>query len=580
MLPAVGKPALGYGAVLIACVAGLIAGSFMLVRTGLMGDALREATCTEFGPKQTTVSQSGLSVQVAPEALLGRFGVLLDVNPITPDAAAKLGNTAQPQSGLYTLKTCSVLPQQMTLSVDIPPQVSDLNTLDLYGWDGAQWTWLGGKADAQTRKLVTEVKQPPQQLALMQVTTAHPVVGAELGTRDANTGGPDVALPADLVKEIVPSGLYLGDFGELAGDVAQIRKPQPGLKTYPAIRNWGSNGVINRTLVQNLLTSAAARSAHIANLTQFAVAQRYDGIAVDYRGVALAQRDDFTEFVRLLAESLHASNKRLIVVVPTPERTTHPDPAKEWNEGAYNLVALSAIADQINLDLCYEPEVLANSLDSVMQWAVSRINRQKLQVVIPSLSVRQGESDAIELLNLDEALGSFALVGDVAAPVVPGAATQFKLKVDGNADVAFDANTQTYHFVTQGLNGKQTTVWLGTSASFRHRLQQIEKYRVRGVTVRGLMSPGNDSGIPHVLGEYQAQTLNTSSAPASLQVSVQLNTAVATRTPNDAAVNGTTVEVQMPQEPGEYSILTTVNGTKVQNTQPERVQVAVPAKAP
>ncbi len=580
MLPAVGKPALGYGAVLIACVAGLIAGSFMLVRTGLMGDALREATCTEFGPKQTTVSQSGLSVQVAPEALLGRFGILLDVSPISPDAAAKLGNTAQPKSGLYSLKTCSVLPQQMTLSVDIPPQVSDLNTLDLYGWDGAQWAWLGGKADAQTRKLVVEVKQPPQQLALMQVTSAQPIVGAELGTRDANTGGPDVALPADLVKEIVPSGLYLGDFGELAGDVAQIRKAQPGLKTYPAVRNWGSNGVINRTLVQNLLTSAVARSAHISNLTQFAVAQRYDGIAVDYRGVALAQRDDFTEFVRLLAESLHASNKRLIVVVPTPERTTNPDPGKEWDEGAYNLPALSAIADQINFDLCYEPEILANSLDSVMQWAVSRINRQKLQVVLPSLSVRQGESDVIELLNLDEALGSFALVGDVAAPVVPGTATQFKLKVDGNADVAFDANTQTYHFVTQGLSGKKTTVWLGTSASFRHRLQQIEKYRVRGVTVRGLMSPGNDSGIPHVLGEYQAQTLNTSSAPASLQVSVQLNTAVATRTPNDAAVNGTTVEVQMPQEPGEYSILTTVNGTKVQNTQPERVQVAAAVKAP
>ena len=580
LLPAIGKPTLGYGAVLVACVAGLIAGSFMLVRTGLMGDAFRAATCTEFGPKQTTVTHNGLSVQVAPEALLGRFGVMLDITPISPETAAKLSSLGQPQSNLYTLKTCSVLPQQMTLSVDIPPQIKDVNTLDLYGWDGAQWNWLGGKADVQTRKLVAEVKQPPQQLALLQITTAKPIVGAELAMRDANTGGPVVALPADLVKEIVPSGLYLGDFGELAGDRTQIRQPQVGVKTYPAVRNWGSNGVINRTLVQHLLQNTAARSNHIANLTQFAVAQKYDGIAVDYRGVSLAQRDDFTEFMRLLAGSLHASNKRLIVVVPAPERTTNPDPAKEWDEGAYNLPALSAIADQINLDLCYEPEILANNLDSVMQWAISRINRQKLQVGLPSLSVRQGESEAIELLNLNDALGNFSLVGHVAAPLTTGAAARFTLKVDGSADVAFDASTQTYHFTTLGLNGKPTTVWLGTSASLRHRLQQIEKYRVRGVTMRGLMSQGNDSGIPHVLGEYQAQTLNTGSAPASLQVRVQLNTLAATRTPNDAVVNGTTIDVQMPQEPGEYSIQTTVNGTTVLNTQPAQVQVAAPTKSP
>ena len=581
MLPAVGKPALRYGAVLFASVAGLIAGSFMLVRTGLVSNALRETTCTEFSPKQTTISSNGLSVQVAPEALLGRFGVKLDLSPISKEATDQLTNAALPQTGFYSLKTCNVLPQSMTLSMDIPAHVTDLNTLDLYGWDGERWAWLGGRADTHSRKLVAEVSKPPLQLALMQMTTAQPIVGAELAMRDANTGGPDVALPADLVKEVVPSGLYLGDFGEMAGDPAQLRKPQPGVKTYPAIRNWGSNGIVNRTLIRNLLTSAQARSNHITHLTQFAVTQHYDGITLDYRGIAVAQREAFTEFAQQLADSLHASGKRLIVVAPAPERTTNPDPAKVWNEGAYDLRALSAIADQINLDLCYEPTILADSLDSVMQWAVSHINRQKLQVVLPSLSVRQSNGDAgdaIELLNLDEALNSFALVGDVAAPVVPGAAAQFKLKADGNADVAFDANTQTYHYTTPGINGKQTTVWLGTSASFRHRLQQIEKYHVRGVTVRGLMSPGNDGGIPQVLSQYQGQTLNTSSAPASLQVSVQLNTAAATRTPNNAKVNGTTIEVQMPQEPGDYSIVTTVNGTTALNTQPKNVQVA--AKAP
>jgi hypothetical protein len=86
--------------------------------------------------------------------------------------------------------------------------------------------------------------------------------------------------------------------------------------------------------------------------------------------------------------------------------------------------------------------------------------------------------------------------------------------------------------------------------------------------------------VTQVLGEYAKQTLSTSSAPASLQVSVQLNSAAATQTPRAAAVNGTTVEVQMPQEPGEYAIQSTVNGSTALKTQPERVQVAAPTQTP
>jgi hypothetical protein len=40
------------------------------------------------------------------------------------------------------------------------------------------------------------------------------------------------------------------------------------------------------------------------------------------------------------------------------------------------------------------------------------------------------------------------------------------------------------------------------------------------------------------------------------------------------------VEVQMPQEPGEYAIQSTVNGNTTIKTQPERVQVAAPTQTP
>jgi len=579
MLPAVGKHTFTPVILLLVGVAAFVLGAFAISRAGVVTGVLPDVACTEFSTQRNTVSMEGIQVHVAPEALQGRFGIKLDSSAISADALQRLPPGLLPQSSFYDLKTCSVPPSQLALSVDIPMNVTDLNTLDLYAWDGTVWHWLGGKVDAASRKIVVEVGKAPAQLALLQVRPAQPIVGAEMPRRDANTGGPTIAIPNGLIKEVLPTGLYLGDQGQLAGDRNQVQSPQPDTRSFPVVRNWSGNGTVNRTLVRKMLLSETIRRTHATHLVQFVQNNNYDGIAIDYRGMEPELRDGFTEFIRTLAAVMHSIGKQVIVVVPTPElNTTTPGAAGlQWDEGVYDLRTLSALADQVHVDLCYAPTVLAGGqLNDLMQWVVSRVNRQKLQIVLPTLSMRQGEQ--AELLNLDEAMNSFSLVGNVPAgqTLSPGSTLQLQLKVDGNTDVTFDPATQTYFYTVAGANGTQNTTWLGTSASLRYRLHVIGQYHVRGVTVRGLMVAGNDAAIADVLGDYEAQQLNQTASPPALQVSVQLNTTSATRTPNDASVNNTTIDVKLPDEPGEYEIVTRVNGVKVVNTTPHTVQVAAP----
>jgi spore germination protein YaaH len=540
------------------------------------------------------VATEGASVRVNPDDLQGRFGVRLTSSRISPEASQKLPTALKPVTGLYAMKTCRVLPSAMTLSLAIPSHLvnaADLRGLDVYGWDGSSWYWLGGMVDAITRKVSTEVVRPPTHFALVQVQDDKPVIGIELPMRDANTGGERVNLPNQLVNEVMPFGVYLGDRGELAGELgghdwrAAATTPNArNAKSYPVVRNWGSNGVVNRAVLRNLLRSDHAQAAHIKKLLAFVNAGQHAGVAVDYRGLGAAQRDDYVVFLRTLAEALHTAGKRLVVVIAP---ALDLDQVGQWQNGAYDWRAIAAIADQVHLDLSQEPAVLTSqALDNLMQWAVAHINRRKLQVVVPSLSLRYGAGPAgpfVELVNLDEALRTCALVGDATAPQVPGGTLQFRLKVDGMVDVVYDEATQTYHYSTANAAGAQTTVWLGTSASFRHKLEIIGKYRVRGVTVRGLTSTGNDSGIVPVLEGYAARRLTSSAAPAPLQVSMQWSKAFVTvaqsgaeAQPIVAQVSGAAVQVQLPQEPGEYALTSTVNGINAIATTPQRVKVGAP----
>jgi spore germination protein YaaH len=60
---------------------------------------------------------------------------------------------------------------------------------------------------------------------------------------------------------------------------------------------------VNAAMVEDVLTDAKLRAAHVKALTEVATRSKYTGIMVDYRGLAPESRAAFTKFIADLARS-------------------------------------------------------------------------------------------------------------------------------------------------------------------------------------------------------------------------------------------------------------------------------------
>ncbi len=133
-----------------------------------------------------------------------------------------------------------------------------------------------------------------------------------------------------------------------------------------------------------MLATATSRAAHIRALTDLAAAKGYDGIDVDYEGMAAADRDRFSAFVDELASALHAQGRLLSVAVHA--KTAEPG---TWSgPQAQNYKAIGAAADRVRLmayDYSWEtspagPIAPLSWVDSVAAFAVTQIPAAKVEL--------------------------------------------------------------------------------------------------------------------------------------------------------------------------------------------------------
>ena len=88
--------------------------------------------------------------------------------------------------------------------------------------------------------------------------------------------------------------------------------------------------------------------------------------------------------------------------------------------------------------------------------------------------------------------------------MTPGTAVSVTLS--GSAqDVTFDPATKAYRY-TYTANNQAHTVILGSGSSLATQLNWALRYRLRGVTIRGLLDAGNDPAVFAAVQQYAAQT--------------------------------------------------------------------------
>lgn len=568
-------------------VAGMLLPPFSLGSRLLLGDF------TLIGEGRSPVwsvdDSDGAQVTVAEQPLAGKLRLRLSSVPrlnflegivdehLLP-AVASLPFTLSMKSPLYEVQRRGVSPSDVVLTLPIPNDAGPYITLDLYAWDGDAWSWLPSTVIEADDVIVARLETLPEMIAfaVMQPLSPEPVVAADLSLSAVLPGDADQVL-----SEIYPLSATLGDNGALN---LPDESPSPGDGSWhmlPAVRNWGSDGVVRSDLTDNMLSNQVVCQKHIAAIIAFAREGNYRGIVLDYRDVNPGLREGFTSFIRDLAEQLHAGGRTLLVRVAWPIQIS----AVDWDSGAYDWRALGQTADVVLLPGPANPRayVQGGSVERVIAWATRQVDRHKLQLVINARGVNQSQEGAIPVsYRATLAFLSRIAVSLTGEDVSPGDEISLSLvNISESPGVQFDRDIQTYWFRYTDDQGSEHTVWLENETSLAHKLQLAAPHHLRGVTVEGLVEPTSDPALWPVVRAYTRGELQPQET--TFAVVWEVNSAAggqlaqATRSLDEAEIVWTA-----PKTPGiyEYSAVIAADGQSVSDKEVAVVRVVAYTPTP
>jgi hypothetical protein len=356
---------------------------------------LQEGGYATLGEKAWSITDpDGTQFTVLPEGLHGQLKAKLTSVPRSdfmegksdPDlvsAAKSVPSYLDIKSPLYRLSLRGTQPTASQLTIPIPNDAQPYETLDLYTWSEAGWSWIPSQVIGPEDIILAELATVPEQLDFVVAQTRQlpPVISADL----AGSTVPEEAKGA--VVELNPRLFALADGGQV-----RVRSPLDAnldgeFALVPILSNLDEDGTIRSDLIDNMLADEKMRQAHVEAIVQAVTTQSptFQGIELDYRAINPSLRGTFSDFVAALAARLHESNKILTVRVELPRQVAYD----QWDTGAFDWRALGRVVDGLKVPALPDPQayVADGQMDQLLRWAVTQVNRQQLQFVLSTLSV-------------------------------------------------------------------------------------------------------------------------------------------------------------------------------------------------
>jgi spore germination protein len=137
-----------------------------------------------------------------------------------------------------------------------------------------------------------------------------------------------------------------------------------------------------------LLNDPLARARALENLLGLCEANGYDGVNLDFEGIAPEDRAAYTSFVVDLTRLLHQNGYYVTLSVPAE---TSNQPLNAWT-GAYDYRALGKVADLLMI-MAYDEHSVASSagpvagprwVEEVVRYAASQVEPEKLILGLPA----------------------------------------------------------------------------------------------------------------------------------------------------------------------------------------------------
>ena len=411
----------------------------------------------------------------------------------------------QLKSPVYTIE--KIGSGAASLEIALPGDTQPNSALDLYRWDAKSKSWIFVPGHVDTSAGTISTDETPDNVALFQSAAVTPLIGTNLNTGDvfdSNIG--------NSMNLVMPSGITLGQDNTLGGSVAGGWQMGQGYGVLPVVK------AADPSSLSAMLNNDASVTQHISDLKSLVVGDGYNGVVIDYEGVAEPDSAAFSKFIADLSTALHEYDKQVLVVLPAP---TAGATAGTYNTGGYDWRAIGAAADAVIITPGDSPDDYAVNGDAVnlINWATGEVNRLKIYLAFPTQSAKDA-GGSLSLISYDDALAPLGKTILSSKPAdgkdyfEPG--SSINVALDGSIqNITPDQNTGAFKYSVTDSSG-QSNVWIVTASTIRARLDMASSAHIGGMILDGLMSPGNDGGLPTVINEFKAS--QASSVPSGLQI--------------------------------------------------------------
>lgn len=344
-----------------------------------------------------------------------------------------------------------------------------------------------------------------------------------------------------------------------------MRAALTGAQLVPTIKNY-IGGRFDGQIVAAIVNDPVLREKHAEALAQLVVDKGLDGIDIDYESVPAASKANFSAFIQILADKLHATRRVLSVTVhaKTSDASTRNGPgAQDWR-------ALGAAADTVKI-MAYDAHWSTSAagaitpldwLDQVAAYAESAIPAGKAIIGLPWYGYDWLEKQGTSVTYAE----ARAIAQREGATISRDASGEATFSYDGRT--VFFQDAAAYQAKVDLIKSKHPRI-----AGFAHWRVGAEDPAIWSI-IRGLKTAGTSDSTP-----VRPPSMNFAvDGPAALKITAG-QSAIAQY--GYLAINGfnsnVTASVKMVDAFGGTAALSTPTVTRTSNT---TLTIAVPKTTP